>query len=160
MDKKEEKYENLKKNSFANHPERINKKGRGKSISLKREMSKILKHDGKITFKGDQIIAMGERKFNKSHKESWVTVKVPNEMLLAMKLLKMATGDPRSPNTFQSLKLLLEQYDGKPMQNVDISSNGKEILQDIKVAIINNASHHDTEAIEIHDDDKSIEDGD
>jgi len=115
-------------NGFDKHPENINRKGRPRKVSIKKELENILLADGVIKFTGKQIVEVGEE-----NGVQFVKVKLPTQNALAHKMVSIAMGSNKYSNTLRALIQLLEQFDGKPRQ--DINAN-VETPRDIEITII------------------------
>ena len=116
-------YKNIKPEDrtkgFDKHPENINRKGQPRKVSIKKELENILLADGVIKFTGKQIVEVGEE-----NGVQFVKVKLPTQNALAHKMVSIAMGSNKYSNTLRALIQLLEQFDGKPSQQIDARLNG------------------------------------
>jgi hypothetical protein len=105
-------------NGFQKNPENINRSGANRKVSIKGELEKILQSDGSVTYSGDQIQEIGEE-----NGVQFVKIKAPTQEVLANKMLTIAMGKPDKTNTLRAIIELLEQFDGKSNQPIDIKSS-------------------------------------
>ncbi len=110
-------------NGFDKNPENINRKGR--TISIKKQLKEILLNEGEFPIPATSLI----RETEKDGKKYYV-FKIPTQYALAMKLVSLAMS--AKSNSFNSLKLLLETFDGKPKQEIDIGDDLSKKLQIIE----------------------------
>ena len=106
---------NLKGAGFDKNPQNINRKGR--PLSIKNELKKLLEADGRITIQADQVITV--------HDNGNVTLKLPRKHAMAMKFISMAMNGNNN-TTLKALLSLQEMFDGKPKQAVEHDFNRPE----------------------------------
>jgi hypothetical protein len=118
-------FDNIKDKGFDKRPENINRNGAPKKISIRKELETILGSDGVVKYSGKQIVEIGETEAG----EKFVKIKLPTQQALAQKMISIAMGSNKSSNTLRAIIQILEQFDGKPTQNInDISENKETII--------------------------------
>lgn len=116
--------DNLKGKGFDSRPENINRKGRPRKVSIKNELEKILQSSGTVTYKGDDIVKVWEDDKGVKH----VTVKQTTQDQLARKMLKIAMGSSSRASTLKAITQIMEQFDGKPKQSLDVVQREEEVI--------------------------------
>lgn len=103
-------------NGFQVNPQNINKNGRPPSI--RKQIRELLKQTGVIRIPIEQIAT--------KHKDGSVTIKVPNDLKIAMKLEQWAmSGKERA--SLGAIKIMVEQTDGAPEQTQVIIDPGLDL---------------------------------
>lgn len=122
-------------NGFEKNPQNINRKGAPRKVSIKRELEKLLQADGTLVFRGNQIIDFGKEPDG----TQYVKIKLPTQEALAHKMISIAMGSNKYSNTLRALIQLLEQFDGKPNQNINanIETEKEEFTEEEKKKEIN-----------------------
>ena len=115
----EAKNNNLEGQGFHTNPERINKKGR--PISIKNEIKKLLNADGKMKIPKEQIVKIED--------DGGVTVKLPKKELIAHRLLGHAMSS--GAKSVRAINMMLEHFDGKPKQTIEQFNDTGEITMRI-----------------------------
>ena len=95
---------------FDVNKENINKKGRG--ISIKNQLKEILLKDGELPIPITALVRQTETHY---------IFKLPTQEALALKLVNTAMS--KGANGFNALKLMLETFDGKAQQTVDMKTD-------------------------------------
>ena len=98
------------------NPENINRNGR--PVSIKAQLKDLLESDGNLTITANQVVQIKD--------SGDIIIKVPTQMQMAMKLSSWAMSK-KGNDSLKALQMIIDQVDGKAMQAVDITSNGKEI---------------------------------
>ena len=98
------------------NPENINRNGR--PVSIKAQLKDLLESDGNLTITANQVVQIKD--------SGDIVIKVPTQMQMAMKLSSWAMSK-KGNDSLKALQMIIDQVDGKAMQAVDITSNGKEI---------------------------------
>ncbi len=115
--------ENVIGKGFDKYPEHINKKGR--PVSIKREIRELLMKDGELPISVNQFIRMDKRIVKGKEKEFYV-FKIATQEAMAAELISMAMS--RNTNGFRAIQLILEHFDGKPAQSLDVTSHDTIII--------------------------------
>ena len=95
---------------FDQHPENINRKGQ--PISIKNQLKEVLLKQGELPIPKNQLVRETETHY---------IFKLPTQEALALKLVNMAMS--KNSNGFNALKLMLETFDGKAQQTVDMKTD-------------------------------------
>lgn len=98
----------INSNGLNKNPENINTKGR--PISIKGQLKNLLESDGAIIVPKEQIKSINE--------DGSVTVDLPTQDHLAMKLLSWSVSD-KGNNSLKAIQMVMEQIDGKPNQKIE-----------------------------------------
>jgi len=101
---------------FDKNPQNINKKGR--TISIKAQIKDLLQSEGNITFPASQVAMVNE--------DGSVTLKLPTQMQLAMKLSSWAMSK-KGNDSLKAIQMIMEQIDGKPKQELKVENEVKAI---------------------------------
>ena len=95
----------------------------GRRPSIRKQLQELALLDGEITFPKKQV--------KKIHEDGKVTLIIPKEQQLAMKLFALAMGS-KDNTAINAIKTIMEQFDGKPLQPVaDVTG---EMSMDDKLA--------------------------
>ena len=105
--------------TFANRPEDINREGR--PVSIRNQLKRLLEQDGKVTVPSSQV--------DKVNDDGSVTLVLPTQDQLAMKLLSWALSK-KGVDSIKAIQMVMEQIDGKPKQEVDMTSNEIKITRE------------------------------
>jgi len=127
-------------NGFDKNPQNINRKGQPQKVSIKGEIEKLLQSDGTVIYSGDQIVEIGEK-----DGEKFVKIKVPTQEALANKMVKIAMGKEDRVNTLRALTQLLEQFDGRARQAMDVKIEQTDTLPLFPDVIIDEVSEDDSD---------------
>lgn len=118
MSGKEENFGDKKNsNGFKDNPENINTKGR--PISIRATLREILGKKGKLFIPKEQIIHYDKKK--------GVTISVPDEMHLALKLKEWAFST-KGYDSLKAIQMIMEHIDGKPSQSIEIDPGLEGII--------------------------------
>lgn len=90
----------------------------GRDPSIRKQLKQLLKEDGAITIPATQVISTAE--------DGAVTIKLPKEVQLAMKLMSWAMSK-KGVNSIKAIQMIMEQIDGKPKQEIDQHHEIKDI---------------------------------
>lgn len=101
---------------FDKNPQNINKKGRPPSI--RNQIKKLLAESGKIRIPQDQIVT--------KHQDGSVTINVPNDLKVAMKLEQWAMSG-KEKASIGAIKIMLDQTDGPPVQTQVVIDPGLDL---------------------------------
>lgn len=82
---------------FDNNPQNINREGR--PVSIKKQLKDLLEADGHITFKANQVIKVNE--------DGSVTLKLPTQMQLAMKLASWGMSKKGS-DSLKAIQMIMD----------------------------------------------------
>lgn len=92
----------------------------GKAVSIRRQLKDLLDKDGLLVIPAAQII--------ETKKDGSVLVNLPTQDKVAMQVIRWAmSGDFRA--SLPALKMLIEQIDGKPMQEHQISTKERQLTE-------------------------------
>ena len=97
---------------FQVNPQNINKKG--PPISIRNQIREILAMDGRMKIKAEHVI--------KKHEDGSVDIIMPKKDMVAMKVMQLAMTGSGS-TTIRALQLIIEHLEGKPHQNLNISTD-------------------------------------
>lgn len=97
-------------NGFDKNPQNINKKGT--SISIKNQLKELMLKDGTLPIPKDFLTNEDEKNYY---------FKLPTQQMLALKLVTTAMG--KGKDAFQALKLMLETFDGKAQNTVNVTTD-------------------------------------
>jgi len=92
------------------NPQNINKKGR--PVSIKNQLKEMLLKDGELPIPKESFVKQTETHY---------IFKLPTQEALALKLVNMAMS--KGSNGFNALKLMLETFDGRAQQTVDMKTD-------------------------------------
>jgi len=95
---------------FRTNPQNISKSGRG--VSIKNQLKEVLLKQGELPIPKDQLVRQTDTHY---------IFKLPTQEALALKLVNMAMS--KNSNGFNALKLMLETFDGKAQQTVDMKTD-------------------------------------
>ena len=96
-------------NGFQKNPQNINKKGT--PISIKNQLKELLLNEGELPIPASSLIKEIEKDGIK-----YYIFKIPTQNALAMRLLSIAMS--KNTSGFNALKLLLETFDGRAVQEI------------------------------------------
>ena len=82
----------------------------GRKPSIRKQLAELMKQDGKITIPAKQIVKVND--------DGSVTMVLPTQMQLAMKLTSWAMSS-KGGDSIKSIQMIMEQMDGKPRQEVE-----------------------------------------
>lgn len=99
-------------NGFDKNPQNINRTGQ--NVSIKRQLKDLLESDGNITFPAKQVIKVND--------DGSVTLKLPTQMQLAMKLSSWAMSK-KGNDSLKAIQIIMEYIDGKPNQNIELNNS-------------------------------------
>ena len=100
---------NIKGKGFDKKPENINRNGR--PISIKNQLKELLLNEGELPIPASSLIKEIEKDGIK-----YYIFKIPTQNALAMRLLSIAMS--KNTSGFNALKLLLETFDGRAVQEI------------------------------------------
>jgi len=86
----------------------------GRKPSIRKQLSELLEKDGKITIPTKQIAKLND--------DGSVTIILPTQMQMAMKLVSWAMQNKGS-ESLKAIQMIMEQIDGKPKQEIDVSGS-------------------------------------
>lgn len=92
----------------------------GRPVSIRTALRKLLEQDGAVTIPAAQVVGVDE--------QGNVTVKLPKQDQLAMKVVSWAMSSKNSANSLKALQMLIEQIDGKPDQRHQHDFDGAQIV--------------------------------
>lgn len=99
---------------FDKNPQNINKKGQ--PISIKRQLKELLAKDGELPIPASQL--KGKKTVDGIE---YYIFKLPTQEALALKLITTAMS--RGTNGLKALNILLERFDGRPVQTIEAEIN-------------------------------------
>ena len=82
----------------------------GRKPSIRKQLEELLEKDGKITIPAKQVSKIDE--------DGNVTIVLPTQMQMAMKLASWAMSN-RGQDSIKAIQMIMEQIDGKPKQTID-----------------------------------------
>jgi len=82
----------------------------GRKPSIRKQLSELLEKDGKITIPAKQIAKVND--------DGSVTIVLPTQMQMAMKLVSWAMQNKGS-ESLKAIQMIMEQIDGKPKQEIE-----------------------------------------
>lgn len=82
----------------------------GRKPSIKKQLKLLALSDGAIKFPPEQVKTI--------HKDGSVTLIIPTEIQLAMKLVSIAMSG-KNNTTLNAIKTIMEHFDGKPVQPIE-----------------------------------------
>jgi len=100
--------ESNKGQGFDNNPQNINKNGR--PVSIRNQIKELLEKDGEITIPPNQVVKIND--------DGSITIKLPTQMQMAMKLSSWAMSR-KGNDSLKAIQIIMEQIDGKPKQEID-----------------------------------------
>jgi len=109
-------------NGLDKNPQNINKKGQ--PVSIRAQLKDLLEADGNVTIPASQVI--------KVHDDGSVTLKLPTQMQLAMKLSSWAMSK-KGNDSLKAIQMIMETIDGKPSQSVDHTTGGEKLINKMEV---------------------------
>jgi len=115
-------HKNANTNGFDKNPQNINKKGQ--PVSIRAQLKDLLEADGNVTIPASQVI--------KVHDDGSVTLKLPTQMQLAMKLSSWAMSK-KGTDSLKAIQMIMETIDGKPDQSVDHTTGGEKLINKMEV---------------------------
>ena len=84
----------------------------GRKPSIRKQLSELLEKDGQITIPAKQIAKLND--------DGGVTIILPTQMQMAMKLVSWAMQNKGS-ESLKAIQMIMEQIDGKPKQEIGVS---------------------------------------
>jgi len=93
---------------FDTNPQNINRDGR--PVSIRNQIKELLEKDGEITIPSNQIVKIND--------DGSITIKLPTQMQMAMKLSSWALSR-KGNDSLKAIQIIMEQIDGKPKQEID-----------------------------------------
>tara|TARA_R110000796_G_scaffold104255_1_gene214042 strand:- start:681 stop:1100 length:420 start_codon:yes stop_codon:yes gene_type:complete len=99
-------------NGFDKRPEDATKGGRKPSI--RKQLIEMVGDNGTYTIAAEQILSI--------NKDGSVDVDIPTSERLVLKLMEWVDSD-KGNNSLKALQMIIEQIDGKPKQEVDVSGS-------------------------------------
>lgn len=106
----------LNTNGFDKNPENINKDGR--PVSIREQLKDLLEAEGNVTMPANQVVSIND--------DGSVTLKLPTQMQLAMKLSSWAMSK-KGNDSIKAIKMIMEQIEGKPSQKTEHSIKLEQI---------------------------------
>ena len=100
------------------NPENINRNGR--PVSIKAQLKDLLESEGNLTITANQVVQIKD--------SGDIVIKVPTQMQMAMKLSSWAMSK-KGNDSLKALQMIMEQIDGKPNQNHQISGDPDNPLE-------------------------------
>jgi hypothetical protein len=91
----------------------------GRKPSIRNELKALLAKDGELKIPNKQVLRINE--------DGSVIIKLPTQQSLAMKLISWAMSN-KGVNSMNALKVMIEQIDGKPKQEVDMNLKQEQPL--------------------------------
>ena len=82
----------------------------GRKPSIRKQLSELLEKDGQITIPAKQIAKVND--------DGSVTIILPTQMHMAMKLVSWAMQNKGS-ESLKAIQMIMEQIDGKPKQEIE-----------------------------------------
>ena len=82
----------------------------GRKPSIRKQLSELLEKDGQITIPAKQIAKVND--------DGSVTIILPTQMQMAMKLVSWAMQNKGS-ESLKAIQMIMEQIDGKPKQEIE-----------------------------------------
>jgi len=82
----------------------------GRKPSIRKQLSELLEKDGQITIPAKQIAKVND--------DGSVTIILPTQMQMAMKLVSWAMQNKGS-ESLKAIQMVMEQIDGKPKQEIE-----------------------------------------
>lgn len=122
-------YKNIKPEDGKQYTSENQPENRGRKPSIRKQLETLLDKDGKITFPQNQVVKVND--------DGSVTVKLPTQMQMAMKLATWAMGN-RGTDSLKAIQMIMEQIDGKPKQTIEQES--KEVKR-VNYRIINGSDN-------------------
>ena len=110
--KKIQEHPNANSNGFDKRPEDATKGGRKPSI--RKQLIEMVGDNGTYTIAAEQILSI--------NKDGSVDVDIPTSERLVLKLMEWVDSD-KGNNSLKALQMIIEQIDGKPKQEVDVSGS-------------------------------------
>jgi len=86
----------------------------GRKPSIRKQLSELLEKDGQITIPAKQIAKVND--------DGSVTIILPTQMQMAMKLVSWAMQNKGS-ESLKAIQMIMEQIDGKPKQEIGVSGS-------------------------------------
>ena len=86
----------------------------GRKPSIRKQLSELLEKDGQITIPAKQIAKVND--------DGGVTIILPTQMQMAMKLVSWAMQNKGS-ESLKAIQMIMEQIDGKPKQEIGVSGS-------------------------------------
>lgn len=106
-------------NGLDKNPNNINREGR--PVSIRNQLKRLLEQDGKVTVPASQV--------DKVNDDGSVTLILPTQDQLAMKLMSWALSK-KGVDSLKAIQMVMEQIDGKPKQEIDMTSNEIKITRE------------------------------
>ncbi|MCP4181428.1 MAG: hypothetical protein GY756_27005 [bacterium] len=99
---------------FDKNPQNIG----NKKPSIKNQLKELLEKDGALNIPAKSVLKIND--------DGSVTIKLPTEMQLAMKLKQWAMSK-KGNDSLKAIQMIMEQIDGKPKQEVDTNIKTESI---------------------------------
>ena len=106
--KKIHKHPKANSNGFSANPQNINREGR--TVSIRQQLKDLLEAEGNVTMPANQVVSIND--------DGSVTLKLPTQMQLAMKLSSWAMSK-KGNDSLKAIQMIMEQIDGKPDQKIE-----------------------------------------
>ena len=103
-------------NGLDKNKDNINREGR--PVSIRGQIKGLLENDGNLTIPTSQII--------KTNEDGSVVVKVPTQTQIALKLQGWAMSK-KGNDSLKAIQMIMEQIDGKPLQEVHQETTYKSL---------------------------------
>lgn len=91
-------------------------KNAGRKPSIRNQLKAVLEADGQLTIPAGDVVEVNE--------DGSVTIKVPTEMQLAVKLSTIASSS-KANEALKAIQMIMEQIDGKPKQETETTIKGE-----------------------------------
>tara|TARA_R110001599_G_scaffold334255_1_gene550574 strand:+ start:562 stop:966 length:405 start_codon:yes stop_codon:yes gene_type:complete len=103
-------------NGLDKNKDNINREGR--PVSIRGQIKGLLENEGNLTIQASQII--------KTNEDGSVVVKVPTQTQIALKLQGWAMSK-KGNDSLKAIQMIMEQVDGKPLQEVHQETTYKSL---------------------------------
>ena len=94
----------------------------GRPVSIRNQLKDLLEAEGNVTMPANQVVKIND--------DGSVILKLPTQMQLAMKLSSWAMSK-KGNDSLKAIQMIMEQIDGKPNQETNVSGEIK-IIREIK----------------------------
>ncbi len=92
----------------------------GRPVSIRNQLKDLLEAEGNVTMPANQVVSIND--------DGSVTLKLPTQMQLAMKLSSWAMSK-KGNDSLKAIQMIMEQIDGKPKQEIDQTLTSVQPLQ-------------------------------
>lgn len=113
---------NAGRGDFRANPQNINRNGRPKGVSIKRELEQLLNNDNILTLKGTMVKSFGVEKDKNGNDVNWVKLDMPTQQALALKYIQIGMTGKSNSDSIKVIENLLNRFDGKDVQPIEISN--------------------------------------